>query len=75
MRTTLTLDDDVFEQVKRYAQDRSVSLGMAVTELVRRGFTVQRPTRTINGIRVFDLPADSPPVTAKKVRQLEADPK
>ena len=74
MRTTLALDDDVFELVKRYAQDRSVSLGMAVSELVRRGFTVKMPTRAVNGIRVFDLPADSPPVTSKKVRQVDTDP-
>ncbi len=73
MRTTITLDDDVFCLVKRYAEDRSVPLGKAVSDLVRKGFTVRRPTRVMNGIRVFDLPADSPRTTTRKVRELEAE--
>ena len=71
MRTTLSLDDEVLRLVKRYAESRSLGLGKAVSELVRRGLTSQRPTRTINGLRVFDLPADSPPVTRKKIEEIE----
>src|SRR5438552_5714149 len=37
MRTTLSLDDDVFRLVKRYADRRSLGLGK-VSELVRRAF-------------------------------------
>jgi len=73
MRTTLSLDDDVFRLVKRYAASRSLALGKAVSELVRRAFSVPLPTRSVNGIQVFDLPPQSPRVTAKKVRELEAD--
>lgn len=73
MRTTIALDDDVFALVQRYAQDRSLRLGKAVSELVRRGFAVQRPTRTLNGLQVFELPPDSPRVTTVRVRALEAD--
>ena len=73
MRTTIALDDDVFALVKRYAEDRSLRLGKAVSELVRRGFAVQRPTRVVNGLQVFDLPADSPRVTTVRVRELEAE--
>lgn len=73
MRTTIALDDDVFALVQRYAQDRSLRLGKAVSELVRRGFAVQRPTRTLNGLQVFALPPDSPRVTTVRVRALEAD--
>ena len=75
MRTTLSLDDDVFLLVKRYAASRSLALGKAVSELVRRAFTTPRPTRFVNGIEVFDLPHRSPQVTTKKVRELEADQK
>jgi hypothetical protein len=70
MRTTLSLDDDIWQLIRRYADSRSLGLGKAVSELVRRGLTTPRPTRTVNGLRVFDLPADSPPVTIKKVRQM-----
>jgi len=71
MRTTLNLDDDVFQRVWSYADSRSMPLGKAVSELVRRGLTAARPTRTVNGIRVFELPEDSPKVSTRKVRDLE----
>lgn len=71
MRITLRLDDDVFRTVKQYAEGRSIGLGKAVSELVRRGYTVPRPTRLVNGVQVFDLPADSPVISIKKVQQLE----
>jgi hypothetical protein len=73
MRTTLSLDDEVLEVVKRYAESRSLGLGKAVSELVRRGLTTQRPTRIENGLRVFDLPADSPRVTRKKIEEIESE--
>src|SRR6266852_3716190 len=37
MRTTLNLDDDVLQKVKDYAESRSLSVGRAVSELVRKG--------------------------------------
>jgi hypothetical protein len=73
MRTTLSLDDEVLGLVKRYAESRSLGLGKAVSELVRRGLTAERPTRTVNGLRVFDLPADSPRVTKRKIEEIESD--
>jgi hypothetical protein len=75
MRTTLSLDDDAFQLVKRYAASRSLALGKAVSELVRRALTVPRPTRSVNGVEVFDLPAESPRVTTKKVLELDAGQK
>lgn len=73
MRTTINLDDDVGRLVKQYAESRSLSLGKALTELARRGLTVQRPTKIVNGLLVFDLPPGSPKVTARSVRRLEAE--
>jgi hypothetical protein len=73
MRTTISLDDDVFLQVKQYAKSRSLRLGKAVSELVRRGIDQQRPTRSINGLQVFDLPANSPRVPKKRVEDLDAE--
>jgi hypothetical protein len=75
MRTTLSLDDDAFRLVKRYAAGRSLAIGKAVSELVRRAFTVPRPTRLVNGVQVFDLPPESPRVSTKKVLDLEAHQK
>ena len=71
MRTTLTLDDDVFQIAKDYAESRSIGLGKAVSELVRRGSSLPMPTRIVNGLHVFDPPPGSPIVTSKKVRDLQ----
>lgn len=73
MRTTLNLEDDVLEQVRQYAESRSLPVGKAVSELVRRGLTTPRPTIMVNGFQVVDLPPDSPPVTSEDVRRLEDD--
>ena len=73
VRTTLNLDDDLFPLVKKYAGSRSLALGKAVSELVRRGLATRRPTRVVNGLQVFDLPPDSPAVTANDLRQIEAE--
>lgn len=75
MRTTLTLDNDVLREVKKYAESRSLTLGEAVSDLVQRALTAPRPTREVNGVRVFDLPAESPRVTSKKVRELDVEQK
>ena len=37
MRTTLNLDDEVFQLARGYARSRSLALGKAVSELVRKG--------------------------------------
>lgn len=74
MRTTINLDADVFRQVQRYAAARHLTLGKVVSQLVRRGFMAERPTRVVNGLRVPDLPADSPRVTTKQVRELQDEP-
>lgn len=75
MRTTLSLDDDVLQLVKRYAASRSLTLGEAVSDLVQRALREPRPTKLVNGLVVFDLPPDSPRVTTKKVRELDAEQK
>ena len=73
MRTTLRLDDDVFPLVKRYAEGRALGLGKAVSELVRKGLRAPLPTRVENGFLVFDVPPDTPPITAERVKELESE--
>ena len=73
MRTTLSIDDDVFQTVKRYAETRSIAMGKAVSELVRRGFDAPPKTRKVNGLVVFDLPEDTPQVTSEQVKNLETE--
>ena len=73
MRTTLTLDDDVLEHAARQAKLRGVSLSKTVSDLVRRGLSAPTPSQDKGGIVVFQLPADSPPVTTEEVRRIEAE--
>jgi hypothetical protein len=75
MRTTVSLDDDVAHLVRQYAESRSLRFGKALSELCRRAFSLSRPTRLMNGLLVFDLPAGSAKVTTRKVRQIEAESK
>ena len=73
MRTTLNLDDDVFQLVKTYAENRSLAMGKALSELVRRGLNAPVKKRVVNGLVIFDVPADSEPVTSELVKRLEAE--
>jgi hypothetical protein len=73
MRTTLFIDDDVLPQVKTYAESRDISIGKAVSELVRRGLHAPLRTRVIHGFHVVELPAGVPPVTGAHIRKLEEE--
>jgi hypothetical protein len=73
MRTTLNLDDDVLELLKDYAENRSVALGKAASELVRRGLEAPVQTRMVNGFHAVVLPATSTKVTSEKIKRLLED--
>jgi hypothetical protein len=73
MRTTLNLDDDVFEILKDYAESRSVALGKAASDLMRKGLSTRTPTRLVNGFVVFDIEPGGPKITSERVRELESE--
>ena len=70
MRTTITLEDDAFAAATAYARARALKLGQAVSELIRRGSADRVPLKQVNGVWVFDLPADAPPLTARQVARM-----
>lgn len=69
MRTTLNLEDDAFAKAQSYAKARSLKLGQAVSELIRRASSERLPVKRKAGVWVFELPADAPRVTSEQVRQ------
>jgi hypothetical protein len=78
MRTTITLDDDVYELASHYAAARGVTLGAAVGELVRKangapGSTSGSPRiKTLpNGLRVFA--ARGRVITSEMVKAAQED--
>lgn len=75
MRTTLRIDDDVLAAAKARAQARSESVGKALSELARKGARTEMPVKRVGGLVIFQLPADSPPVTMDLVRRLEGEPR
>ena len=73
MRTTLNLDDDVLEAVKEYAENRSIALGKAASELVRRGLSAPVEMRVVNGFHAVVLPPGTARVTSEQVKRLLED--
>ncbi len=67
------LEDDAMEAAKAHADRHRLTLGRAVSELVRRG--VDRPliTEDRSGLRVVRLHQRSPRVTAAAVDRLRED--
>jgi hypothetical protein len=70
MRTTLTIEDDAFSKAQAYANARALKLGQAVSELIRRGTADKLPMKQKNGAWIFELPPDTPRVTAKQVKDM-----
>jgi hypothetical protein len=73
VRTTLNLDDDVLEFLKDYSTKRSLSLGKAASDLMRRASVAPMQTRMVNGFCTIVLPEDSPMITSERVKQLLED--
>ena len=72
MRTTLDIDDQLLAIALVPAQEQGVSLGVAVSDLIRRGLEVRR-TRTKRGFPVFEAPPGAPVVTSEMVARYRDD--
>jgi hypothetical protein len=73
MRTTMSLPDDVLDDIRKYAESHSVSIGEATAELVRRGLSRPAPTHIVSGLRVFSAPPGGPEITAELVKELDSE--
>jgi hypothetical protein len=69
VRTTVDLDDDVLAMVRSLARVQGRSLGLVISDLVRRGLS---PTPRIDlgpgSFPTFEPPPDAPPLTIEAVR-------
>jgi hypothetical protein len=72
-RTTLQLEDDALKAARAHARRHRLTLGRAVSELVR--MAAERPlvTDERSGLHVVRLTRRSPKVTAAQVDQLRED--
>ena len=70
-RTTLTFEDNALSAAREYAERRGQTLSKAVSELVVRAARREFLTDDIGGFHVVRLAADSPRVTAARVKELD----
>jgi hypothetical protein len=72
-RTTLQLEDDAMKAARAHARRHRLTLGQAVSELVRKAAERPLVTDERSGLRVLRLTRGSPKVTAAQVEQLRED--
>lgn len=74
MRTTFTLDDDAATLAQNYAKARSLRLGKAVSELIRRASEPPVSLKKKGDLWVVASPPDKPKVSSAKIKDLIEDP-
>jgi hypothetical protein len=75
MRTSVTLEDDVYTHAAVYAAARGITLGKAIGELIRKAKAAPEPKpdirRSASGLAMF--PPAGRRLTAKMVKEAEAE--
>jgi hypothetical protein len=72
-RTTLQLEEDAMKLAKAHAERHRLTLGQAVSDLVRKAAERPLVTEERSGLRVLRLNGRSPKVTTARVDQLHED--
>jgi hypothetical protein len=72
MRTTLDLDENLLAIARVRAKERGISLGAAVSEMMRQGLRVPIPADR-SGFPVFVPPPGAPVVTDELVARYRDD--
>ena len=72
MRTTVTLDDDVYEAAVHLSRTSGERLGKVLSTLARRGLKPDsRPARrSKRRFPVFDVPANAPLIPASRIQRV-----
>ena len=71
MRTTLSIEPDVFAAARKLAEARSESLGKVVSDLMRRGLEAQAPVKSRSGFPVFTVSRVASPLTLADLKRDE----
>jgi len=69
MRTTVTLDDDVYEAAQAHAQATGKRLGQVLSEMARQALQPQRSVKRASRFPVFEVPADAGLIPASRVQK------
>lgn len=76
MRTTVSIDDDLFLAAKALAAQRKVPVGQVISELMRRGLDAEARGEPGmgGGFPVFSVPPNARPITLETVKVAEDEP-
>lgn len=69
MRTTVQIDDDVYEAARSLARAENKALGHVLSQLARRGLAPRDRPRRRRGFPVFDVTSEAPPIAIETVRR------
>ena len=72
-RTTLQLEDDAMKVAKAHAERHRLTLGQAVSDLLRKVAEQPLLTEERSGLRVLRLNRRSPKITVARVDELRED--
>jgi len=74
MRTTVTLDDDIYEAAMSLARSSGKRLGKVLSEMAREALRRPAP-RKRKGARfpTFDVPRDAPMIPASRIQDVLED--
>lgn len=70
MRTTVTLDDDIFEAAQAQAQASGKNLGKVLSQLARRGLRASTPKASKAGLPVFRVQPDAAIIPSSRAKEL-----
>ncbi len=73
MRTTVTLDDDVFEAAQALVRSSGRTLGQILSQLARRGLRVRSEHASNNGLPVFAVSANAPVIPSGRAADVLGD--
>ena len=73
MRTTVTLDDDVFEAARAQAQASGMKLGAVLSQLARRGLRASAHSATRSGLPVFKVQPNAAIIPSSRAKELLAE--
>ena len=71
MRTTIEIDDDVLDTMKKIAAEHQTTVGRVLSDLVRESLSVKDGERVRNGVPLLPPMAEGSPVlTMEMVNEL-----
>ena len=70
MRTTITVDNDIFEAAQAQARASGKKLGEVISQLARRGLRASADTASKNGLPVLKVSGNAPVIPSSRAKEL-----